>query len=470
MKTLKSKKVLLINPPWYRFFGKAFIAFPIGLCYIASVLEKNGIIARVYNSDYNKDKLGEPILGFATDKSTYDKYPRILKDIDHPLWKEIESVIIDQSPDILGITSMSGQYGSALNIAHLAKKFSSDITVVMGGVHPTCLPEETIKNKDVDIVVRGEGECTFLDIANSKNLSDVLGVTYKENGNIIHNPDRPLIDNLDDLPFPARHLLLEQKTYPSNAFGMILASRGCPHRCIFCQPDKIWKRKVRFRSAENVISEIKYVKKEFGTNFFYFNDADLIFRREFAERICDLLFSEIVIKWAAEVRADEIDDDLAKKMRFSGCETVFIGVESGDDRTLEKIKKKITIKKIKEKRSIFRENGIGVYSYFMIGFPWEEKKDIERTVSFMLELDPDVACFNIATPYPKTELFEMCKDQIEVDWKFFLNQKPEFNLNNNFTKDEAYRIIRYTEKMFEMQNQKKMHSRMKRQSINRGII
>lgn len=469
MKNLKREKVLLINPPWYRFFGKAFIAFPIGLCYIAAVLEKNGFSTRVYNSDYNKESLGELILGYVTDRDTYDKYPRILKDIDHPLWKEIESVIIDQSPDIVGITFMSGQYGSGLNIAHLVKKLSSDILVVMGGVHPTVLPEETVRNEDVDIVIRGEGEYTFLDIANSEDLNDILGVTYKENGKIINNPDRPFIENLDDLPFPSRHLLLEKETYPPNAFGMMLASRGCPHRCIFCSPDKIWKRKVRFRSEENVISEIKYVKKEFGTQFFYFNDADLIINRKFAENICDLLFREIVVKWAAEVRVDKIDGDLAKKMRFSGCETVFIGVESGDDRTLEKIKKGITIDKIKKGRKILRENGIGVYSYFMIGFPWEKKEDIEKTVSFMREIDPDVACFNIVTPYPKTELYEMYEDIITTDWNFFLNQRPEMELDDNFTKEEAYQIIRYTEKMFKLHNEGKEAFRSQRQSFKKII-
>ena len=467
MKALKKEKVLLINPPWYRFFGKAFIAFPIGLCYIAAVLEENGFKTQVYNSDYNKESLGELILGHVRDRDTYDKYPAILKDKDHPLWKEIESVVCDQSPDIVGITSMSGQYGSALNIAHLVKEVSSDIKVVMGGVHPTVLPKETIKNEDVDIVIRGEGEYTFLDISNSEPLKDILGVTYKENGNVINNPERPFIENLDDLPFPARHLLLEKETYPSNAFGMILASRGCPHKCIFCSPDKVWKRKVRFRSEENVISEIKHVKKEFGTQFFYFNDADLLLNRKFAENICDLLFREIVTQWAAEVRLDNIDDDLAKKMRFSGCETVFIGVESGDDMTLEKVKKGITTEEIKKGREILRENSIGVYSYFMIGFPWEKKEDIEKTVSFMREIDPDVACFNIVTPYPKTELYESYKENIKVNWKFFLNQKPEMELNDNLNKDEAYRIIRYTEKMFNLHNKEKVTSRNQRQSFGK---
>ena len=169
-------KVLLINPPWYRLFGEESPYSPIGLCYIGGVLEKHGFDVTIYNADFNN---GGEFMSDVKRTENYLKYLHNLKDINHPIWKEIETTISKQSPDIVGISVTTAKYGSALNVSKLVKKLNPKIPVVWGGVHPTILPEETGINKDVDIIVRGEGDYTFLDlIENIERLDKVLGITY----------------------------------------------------------------------------------------------------------------------------------------------------------------------------------------------------------------------------------------------------------------------------------------------------
>lgn len=461
----KRFKILLINPPWYRLFGQTFYYYPLGLCYLAGVLEKHGFDVSVYNSDYNyKELTGDLFLNVSKVTKEYPRYLDILKDIDNPLWQEIELVISQQSPNIVGISILTGKYGSALNIARLVKRFDSNIPVVVGGIHPTILPEEMLNNKEIDIVVRGEGEYTFLDLVRTietgGSLDNVLGISYKQQNKIIQNPNRSLIKNLDDLPFPARHLLLEKETYPSSAYGDIFATRGCPYHCIFCASHQIWTRKVRFRSPENVVNEIKYVKRTFGTRRFSFQDDSFAINKQYAMKICDLLIKEKVkIPWGCETRADMITSDLVTKMKAAGCERINIGVESGDEEILKKIKKGVTVEQIKKAQRIIKQNGITLIGFFMMGFPWETKKEIGKTVSVMKELDPDFAIFSIVTPYPGTELYDICiSDGMisrDLDWSSFFHQSPQMGLNKNLTTEEFSELIKYEQEVFDKHNRRK---------------
>ncbi len=457
------KKILLISPPWYRMFGQQLAKSPLGLCYIAAVLEKNGYKVSIYNADYKK---ALSVMSDVKTTAKYDEYLRILKDIRHPLWQEVGAVISEQAPDLVGISVTTAKYGSAINVSKLVKDFDSNISVVWGGVHPTILPDETISNKDVDIVVRGEGEYTFLELAKNPNrLDTVLGITYKDQGKIVHNPDRPLIENLDSLPFPARHLLLGKENYYPDAFGNIFASRGCPYNCAFCASHKVWTRRVRYRSPKNVVDEIKSVKKIFKTNRFTFEDDSFTLNKRFVEDICDLLPKEkLGVKWSTETRANLVSDDLMKKMKSAGCEEITIGVESGDERTLKLIKKGITIEQTMNAKRIMKQNNIRFSAFFMIGFPWETRKEIDNTVSIMRELDPQAAILSVFTPYPGTELYDVCASEgllVEnMDWSTFFHQSPDMYLTKNLTKEETSKIIKEVEKIFEEHNQNKMRGLM----------
>jgi len=454
-------KILLINPPWNRLFGESALIFPLGLSYIAGVLEEHGFDVSVYNADFVAGR-GRPLGRWYRSRATkYNDYLHILNDINHPLWQEIEAVISQQSPDIVGISVTTPKYGSALNVGKLVKKIDPDIPVVFGGVHPTTLPEETLKNKEVDIVVRGEGEYTFLDLVeNVDKLHNVPGISYKERGKIIHNIDRPLIQNLDELPFPAKHLWLEKDKYSPESFGEISASRGCPYKCIFCASHLLWTRKVRYRSPENVVNEIKHTQETFGTYLFRFADDSFNLNKKFVEDFCNLLIEEKVdIAWKCGVRAELIYDDLIKKMKSAGCKMVLMGIESGNNDTLKKIKKGITIEQVKNADKVLKANKMRSVHYFML-FPWETKEEIDNTISVIKELYADTTVISVAVPFPGTELYDMCKSEgrlpREIDWATFFPQSPDMlSLNKNFTTEEFLQLIKEVERVVGGYNKKK---------------
>lgn len=459
-------KVLLINPPWYRFFGGQLLAYPIGLCYLAAVLEKEGIEVSVYNVDYQARSKGVRDLSLQVSTMTqrHQEYLRALNDPDYPIWREVEDVIHKESPDLVGVTVMTPKYGSALNVARIAKENDPTTLVVFGGFHPTILPMETISNEEVDVVIRGEGEYTFLELVKSLDsggrLNAINGITYKANDKTIHNDDRPLIENLDTLPFPARHRLLYKKTYSPHGFGLVITSRGCPFRCIFCASQKVWGRKVRYRSANNVVEEIKEVSSTYRTRHFSFEDDTFTLNRKRVEKICDLLIREkLDILWRCYTRADLLNDELALKMKKAGCYSIAIGVESGDPTTLKLIKKDVTLDQVIDASKILRRHKIEMGAFFMIGFPWETAKEVNKTVSFMKRLDPNYAIYSITTPYPGTELFDMVQSEgvipSSVDWSTFYHQSPEMFYSNSVTRDEALSLIKMTEFVFDEHNRKK---------------
>jgi len=454
-------KVLLIKPPWSRLTGQSLDSCPTGLSYLAAMLEKDGFDVSIYNADYNYEKLGLIVGSIRTTTGGYQEYLRILQDLDDPLWKEVKRVISEQAPSMVGISCVTGDYGSGINVAKLVKEIDPNIPVVMGGLHPTLLPEEVLSNQSIDVVVRGEGELTLTHLATTMqsqgSLDNILGISYKVNDKIVHNPDRPQVENLDDLPLPAKHLLLEKQTYSSRAFGRIFMSRGCPFHCIYCASHALWTRKVRFRSPENIVQEIEQVKKNFRTRHFYFDDDTFTLDEQRVMAICNLIIEKnLRISWGCETRAGQVSPDLAKRMKRAGCEYCNIGVESGDDEVLRKMKKGITIDQVRNTRKILKDAGITFNAYFMFGFPWETATEIERTVTVMKELNPERAFYSIVTPYPKTELYEICSSEgiipQNLDWSSFFHQSPSMYLTNQLTREETAELIRYTEEVFDKHN------------------
>lgn len=457
--------------------------YPLGLSYLAAVLERHGFEVVVYNSDYNYRELSLPF-PFRRARSmlnAYEQYLHILEDLNHPLWQEIGAVITHQAPDLVGITVMTGQYGSAVNIARLVKRLDPSIPVVVGGVHPTILPGDMLRHQEIDIEVRGEGEYTLLELASKlksgKPLDNVLGITYRHNNEILSTPNRPLIENLDELPFPARHLLYEKETFPSSAFGRIFAARGCPYQCTYCASHKVWTRRVRYRSPRNVVAEIRRTKEAFGTQYFYFDDDTFTINKQYVLKICDLLKEgKLGITWGCETRAGLIDNELARRMRAAGCEFCNVGVESGDEATLRRIKKGVTIPKIKDTRRIMKEAGISFNAFFMIGFPWEAKDEVEKTVSLMRELQPDLAYLSIVTPYPGTELYEECLSKglltQNIDWRIFFHQSPDIFLTTKLTKEEWGDLVEYTSGVFDKYNRSRRwrHLRLLRLFYKEGYF
>ena len=429
---MEKKRILLINPPFYRLMNSHFNGVPLGLCYIATILNNNGHYVRIYNADY----IGDTEYSNQRELfNNYNNYKVILNNEDHPIWKEIQKKIKNFNPDIVGITMLTGTYKSSENIAKLIKKNNNEIIIVVGGSHPTILPEETIKNKYFDYVVRKEGEYTLLEIANDKDKDKINGLTYiNENNVIVNNPDREFISDLDTLSIPRRDLFLNDTKHID--YRYIMTGRGCPYECTFCASKKLWDKKVRYHSVNRVIEEIKYVQNNFNNDFFFFVDDTFILNKKRARKICEsIIENNIKIKWVCESRVEGINEDILKIMKKAGCERIKIGVESGNERILKLIKKNITKEQIRNAVSLTKKVGIKITIHLMTGFPTETNAEIKETLDFARELNPDYFSLSILSPYPGTEIYyDIIKNNIKLPkehWEYFFHQSKDMILALN---------------------------------------
>ncbi|MBL7206889.1 MAG: radical SAM protein [Candidatus Aenigmarchaeota archaeon] len=466
-------KVLFINPPWYRLQGLEFIGVPIGITYLAAVLEKNGHNAKVWNADFKNGTrpqfASSSVYGVEDMSKHYEDYLKKLNDLDSPIWQEVRNMIKKEDPDVIGVTCYTSTYKSALNVTKIAKDLNPNIKTILGGPHPTIMPDETVKNETVDFVVKGEAEETILElvqeIEKTRTPKNVKGVLFKENGHVKHNPPRPLIENLDTLPIPARHLIIDKEKYPPSVFGVFYASRGCPFQCIYCGSHNIWGRKTRFASPEYIVNEIKTIKDEFGAYKYSFCDDTFPLNPKHANRVFELILKEkLDIIWNCETRANILNDGLVRNMKKAGCHSVGIGVESGDPETLKMMKKGVTVEDMKNAARLLKKHKINLVTFFMVGFPWETKEQIENTIRLLKELNPGMATCNVVTPAPGTELFDMVQEKglipKKLNWHTFYHQSPEMFITPNFTREEISKIIERAQRIFDHHNKKRSRERV----------
>lgn len=432
-------KVLLIYPPYTGIYGKYQPAAkvgvfypPMGLMYLAAVLEKEGHEIRILDLELE---------GFST--------------------KEIVDYIKGFNPSVVGIGSVTPLHHIALKLFKIVKETNRNIITVSGGPHPTALPIETIKeSKNIDIVCYGEGEYTLRDVVGAiekkKRLYGIEGVVYRENGKIIKNPPRELIKNLDDLPFPARHLTKQEKylwSVPKKGVQPItgiITVRGCPFQCIFCSARVIFGTKVRYRSANSVIKELKQVKEQFGIDHFDFYDDTLGLDRKRTFELCNKMIKEnLDITWEGNSRVDVIDSELIAKMHEAGLTRLSFGVESGNQNILDAAKKGTDLDLIKRAYELVDSFGIETRMSIILGLPFETKETIEKTIKFMRSLKCEQAYVNVGTPFPGTEYYDMAKkgygglNLLTDDWKEYRRWGNAVINVNDLTRHD---LVRYQRK------------------------
>ena len=371
-------RTLLINTP-YMFSECPTI--PLGLTYIAAVLEKNGFAVEVLDL-------------------LVSKYS------DEKVIRKVE----DYKPDVVGANSVTMSFPAASKILRLVKKVDEDILTVAGGPHVTFSDVRTLEEAPwIDVVVRGEGEYTTLDIVKGKDFKDIDGITYREDGEIVRNRDRKLIENLDELPFPARHLLPLSKYMAYHSGCSLITGRGCPHRCIFCVGSKMMGRRVRLRNPKLVVDEVEEVLG-YGFDEVIFEDDTFTLNHKHAFAICDEIISRgLKFKWCANARVDTVTRELLEKMKEAGCHFIMFGTESGNQEILDTCKKRITLEEIREAVKMTKELGIGVLSSFILGLPGETKETIQQTMKFAEELGPFYG-FHILAPFPGSEVRERANE------------------------------------------------------------
>lgn len=427
MKKRKIRKALLFIPPAFTF--KDYLDInplpPLGLGYIAAVLELQDIEVKIVDclmeGWHKRIKVDENVIRIGLD------------------FNSIRKIIENYAPDIVGVNSLfTKQRQNAHKIYELAKEISEDIITVAGGAHPTVMPELVLSDKNVDYIVIGEGEETIVDLINViegvKDISALDGIGYKEDGDIRMIPKTKFILDLDKLPFPARHLLNLEKYFglkmshgarKKKKFSPIITSRGCPAKCTFCSAHKVWGRKFRQRSPENVIAEMKHIKERYGIEEIMFEDDNVTLNVKRAEKLFDLMIEEkLDFVWDTPngVAVWALNEKLIDKMKKSGCYKLNLALESGSQYVLDNIiKKPLNLNKSKSLRRYAKKIGLDVGLYLIMGLPGETESQIMETFDLAKELEIYNPFISIATPYPGTELYDVCvkkeylKDDFSLD-------------------------------------------------------
>jgi radical SAM superfamily enzyme YgiQ (UPF0313 family) len=354
-------------------------------------------------------------------------------------------------PDLVGISMSATEHQSGLRVALTAKK--RGIPTVLGGYHPTAIPDELLSHTQVDIVVRGEGEATMRELIQKGDPEGVLGVSYSKGGKVIHNPDRPLIEDLDALPFPARHLRRHEYISPmmrKGAIDEVHASRGCWGRCTFCCEPSMSRCRQRFRSPENVIEEIKQIHAIHDGKplTILMGDPNFMGDAKRIDRFCDLLSElRLDIAFQTMVRADSIarHPEIVKKMCANNITHFCMGIESSKLNDLTSTRKGVTLALQKKAIQVIRDSGGVAAGTFVIGLPDHTAEEIQYFPSYAKEIGLMSAAFGIATPFPGTEFYASVEREgliVERDWTKYDENNSVFELST-MSKDRIEELRTY---------------------------
>jgi len=415
-------RVCLINPPRIqpKAWGKPSVYQPMDLAYVAAMLEKT----------HEVQVIDIPNEGW-----------EILVEMEGAMYRQglKKEVVADRiksfKPEIVVMPiPFSGWARAAFQVAATVKSVDKGIKVALFGLHASARPNECLNQENVDFVVIGEPELTVLELANTlatekdPDLSKVKGIGFMKNDKVTITAPRPFIEDLDMLPFPARHLLPMKQFFEAakkipisgnlkKPSIRMLTSRGCPQNCIFCSNNIVMGRKWRGRSAENVVAEIEQIVNTYRVRQIDFLDDNIAFNRKRLETICDLLIQKrLHIEWCTPngVRADSLDAELLTKMRAAGCKKILVAPESGVQHIVDDvIKKKQSLERVEEVVATAHKLGIKVGCFFILGMIGETKQDMKETIKFaqkLRRLGAEYFYFSYATPLYGTELYRQAKE------------------------------------------------------------
>jgi len=432
-------KIWILNPPFFKKYSRAqrspavtksgTIYFPIWLAYCVGVLEKAG---------YSVTFTDAPASGFG------------LKEI----LRQAEAL----QPELIVMDTSTPSIENDIQIGEQIKKILPESFVVLVGTHVSALPEETLLKSDlIDAVARREYEYTIRELASvldKKNLNSLKesslnkidGLSFKSNGRIIHNPDRPYIEKLDDLPWVSmiykKYLKIGDYFNPNALYPMVtlLTSRGCPFHCSFCvYPQTFTGRRYRFRSIQDVVDEMKFIVKEFPeAKSIFFEDDTLTANKKRCLKFADAILEEgIEIPWEANSRSD-LDLETMKKIKAAGCRELCVGFESGNQDILNSMRKGTKLERMYQFMKDAKKAGILIHGCFMVGFPGETLDDVKKTIDLAINLDPDTVQFYPIMVYPGTEAYEQYKKKgwlTSLDYSQWIT--PE-GLHNCVVKNEVF--------------------------------
>lgn len=359
---------------------------PLSLAYLAAVLRQEGLEVEVVDhlvSMYSPSKLRKKLREF--------------------------------KPQMVGATCVTLNYPIASRIMKVCKEFDPHIITMLGGPHATFAIDETLlKARWIDLLVVGEGERTVTELARAidsgGDFRRVPGIAYRDGDHAVRTEPRPLIEDLNELPLPARDLLPLSKYRALNTPSTVITSRGCPFKCIFCSGPRVFGRRVRFRDPKLVVDEIEHLNKDLSFSRINIVDDTFTLNHRHARAVCEgIIERKLDIEWNVFARADTVDSDLLKLMKKAGCSWLLYGAESGNAGILKTIKKGTTPDIIREGTRLATESGIHVFNSFIFGLPGETPQTARESLDFAHELDEKYGAkygFHILSPLPGTELYD----------------------------------------------------------------
>ena len=426
---MKESDIIFIDPPRFNddaeiMPGTLYGHLPhLGLCSLAAVAEKAG---------YKVSILDAVALQYSL--------------------RQILEEVKTRKPRYIGISAMTHTIRSASAIAKIIKDNLNNVKVILGGVHITSATEETLKKYPgcFDVCVLGEGEATIVELLkildNGGALNDVPGLAFMSDNQIIRTIPRELIRDLDALPFPAWHLLPDMQQHygatlisAGNKFSNhLLTSRGCPGRCIFCDTT-VNGHKVRGFSSDYVLAMIEILHKKYHVGDIQFNDDTFVTLKKRMLDICNKLIAKnYKLSWSCDARASDVTEESLKMMKAAGCWQIAFGVETGSQRVMDFIQKKVTFEQIKNAFKWAKKAGISTKGFFILGHPTEDHHSINETIDLMLSLDIDVVGVTFFTVFPGSPIFPTISQygKFDCDWdKTYVYEVGNF-IPNNFNEEE----------------------------------
>jgi len=433
-------KVLFIEPPkdiW--FVMGEYLPPPYGIIQLAAYLEKEAKNVDVEVLDCNAEQVD---------------------------WKKMEKKIKTTNPDVVASSSLAtcNTYVVAKTL-ETAKRANPEILTVTGGQHFTATPQESLEAfPEIDVLVRGEGEQTLTELVQNSSkksaFAKIKGISFRHNGRIFHNPPRPLIEDLERLPFPGYHLVkdvVHKYHFAAMAgrdapYALIEGGRGCPHECTFCTQWRHWQGKWRVKSPKRIADEMEFCYRNYGSRFIWLTDDNLgagTRANDLADEILKRGISKDA-KWFVQARCDDIirNKETLPKLRRSGLNWVLLGVESSEPSTLNNFKKGITPDDAKTAVRLLKKNDIFAHAMFIIGQRKDTAQSIARLREFVDELDPDFVMFGVLTPFPGTEVFEEARRNgwiEDLNWSHYdmiHAVMPTETLSRTEVQEELYRCYR----------------------------
>ncbi|MCD6093950.1 MAG: radical SAM protein [Candidatus Omnitrophica bacterium] len=439
-------RVVLVNPPLsmeerlYPGLEKMRINYPpLGLCYLAAVLKEAGFEVRIFDFQ--------------------------IQEIDY---QEAANKILNESPTYIGITSTTVAINNAAHLAKTLKEKDTQTQIILGGPHVSALPIETMKRfSQFDVGVIGEGEETVLELLNvleeKGNLDEVRGLVIRKDGELRLAERRDFIENLDTLPLPAWDLLPDFSNYGGSQFigfetrltFRLITSRGCPFHCTFCDRN-IFGNRYRMNSVDYILKMIKELYFRYGVRHIYFSDDNFTTSKTRTRELCRRLEEEhLDLTWDCNTRLDQVDLQLLKEMKRAGCQHIAYGIESGNQKILNLLKKGTTLKQIERALQWTKDAGIDARGNFMLGNPGETKETIEETIEFAKRLPLNTFKMSFFTPFPATEIYKEIEKygRFDEDWEKLSKYSPVFIPHGLTQKDleryfkMAYRSFYFRPKM-----------------------